>query len=199
MKPLLLIGCGGHARSLIDLIESTSKWSIVGLVGLPGEVGSRVLGHPVIGSDIDFPKLRVRCESVILAVGQLPSPTLRKNLVAKLEHYQFQFPVLISPHAVVSRHTRLGPGTTIGHGAIINAGAVVGRHCIVNSSSLVEHDVAIGDYCHISTGALVNGSVRIGSGSFVGSGAVLREGLEFPPLTVISAGKRVMSWPVRDQ
>ena len=35
MKPLLLIGCGGHARSVIDLIETEGQWHIQGLVGLP--------------------------------------------------------------------------------------------------------------------------------------------------------------------
>ena len=45
-------------------------------------------------------------------------------------------------------------------------------------------------------GALINGGVKIGNGSFVGSGAMLREGLVIPPNTVISAGKRVMGWPL---
>ena len=43
MKPLLLIGCGGHARSLIELIESCSDWHVYGLIGLPHQVGSLVL------------------------------------------------------------------------------------------------------------------------------------------------------------
>ena len=38
---------------------------------------------------------------------------------------------------------------------------------------------------------LINGGVN-GTSSFIGSGAVLREGLNLPPKTVISAGKRVM-------
>ena len=57
----------------------------------------------------------------------------------------------------------------------------------------------ISDYCHISTGALVNGGVKVGSASFVGSGAVLREGISLPSHTVISAGKRVMGWPLRQE
>jgi sugar O-acyltransferase (sialic acid O-acetyltransferase NeuD family) len=199
MKPLLLIGCGGHARSLIDLIETTHQWKIHGLVGLPEQVGERVLGYPVIGTDADLPLLREACLAALLAIGQLPDPTPRQRLAARLEKLSFQCPLLISPHAVVSRHSQLGPGTTVGHGVIVNAGAVVGDHCILNSRALIEHDVQIGDHCHISTGVLVNGGVRVGSGSFIGSGAMLREGLELPPLTVIGAGKRVMGWPLRDQ
>ena len=198
MNPLLLIGCGGHARSLIDLVESAADWQILGLIGLPEQVGSRVLGYPVIGCDGDLPALRKECPAAVLAIGQLPDSGPRARLAERLEQFGFQFPVLISPHAVVSRHAKLGPGTTLGHGVIVNAGAVVGDHCIINSCALVEHDVQMGHHCHISTGVLVNGGVTVGSGSFIGSGTMIREGLNLPPLTVIGAGKRVMEWPMRD-
>lgn len=199
MKPIILIGCGGHARSLIELIESTSEWNIQGMVGLPEQVGTHVLDYPVIGCDADLPELRERFSSAVLAIGQLQDPTPRQRLSTQLDKLDFKCPILISPHAVVSRHAELGPGSTVGHGVIVNAAVEVGGHCILNSNALIEHDVQIGSYCHISTGVIVNGGVRIGSGSFIGSGAILREGLDLPNLTVISAGKRVMGWPLQDQ
>lgn len=198
MKPLLIIGCGGHARSLIELIESTSEWSIVGLVGRAEEVGSLVLGYKVIGCDRDLAALRLETEAVVLAVGQVPESEQRERLVSELEYHHFNFPTVISPYSVVSRHADIAPGTTVGHGAIVNAGAVVGQHCILNSCSLIEHDAVISDYCHVSTGALVNGGARIGPGSFIGSGSVIREGIVLPPLTIVGAGKCVMGWPIRD-
>ncbi len=196
MKSLLLIGCGGHSRALIDLIERQGQWKIQGLVGLPEQIGTTVLGHQVIGSDSDLPALRQHCCSALLAMGQLPDPTLRQRLAALLQALRFEFPRLVSPYAVVSRHAQLGPGTTVAHGSIVNPGAHVGEHCIINSRALIEHDAVIEDYCHISTGALVNGGVHIGPGSFIGSGAMIREGLNLPASTVISAGKRVMGWPL---
>ena len=199
MKSLLLIGCGGHARSLIELIESAADWRIHGLVGLPGQVGSRVLGYPVIACDADLPALKEECQDAVLAIGHLGDPGPRQRLAAELEQLGFKFPVMTSPNAVVSRFAHLGPGTTVGHGVIVNAGAIVGSYCIINSRALIEHDVQIGDHSHISTGVLVNGGVHVGPGSFIGSGAMLREGLELPALTVISAGKRVMGWPLKNQ
>ena len=175
MKLLLLVGCGGHARSLIDLIETQGEWQIHGLVGLAEQVGSTVLGYPVLGTDEDLPTLRSICPAALLAVGQLPDP---------------------APRAVVSRHASLGEGSVIGHGAIVNAGATIGAHCIINTGALIEHDAQVGDHCHVSTGALVNGGVHLGNGCFIGSGAMLREGLQLPAGTVISAGKRVMGWPL---
>ena len=76
MKPLLLMGCGGHARSLIELIESTEEWQIHGLVGLPEQVGRRVLGYTVIGCDDDLSGLREECPAAVLAIGQLPDSSL---------------------------------------------------------------------------------------------------------------------------
>ena len=66
MTPLLLIGCGGHARSLIELIESTGDWHIYGVVGLPEQVGSYVLGYPVLFCDDDLPALREECPAAVL-------------------------------------------------------------------------------------------------------------------------------------
>ena len=196
MTNLLLIGCGGHARSLIELVESTGKWKLIGLIGHPEQVGSLILGCRVIGGDADLAKLRESFGHALLAVGQIGLASKRLVLAKSLEQYDFECPTIISPHAVVSSHAKVGSGTTLGHGVIVNAAAEVGVHCIINSAALIEHDVVIGDHCHISTGALVNGGVQIGNGSFVGSGAMLREGLDIPPNTVISAGKRVMGWPL---
>lgn len=196
MTNLLLIGCGGHARSVIDLVESTGKWKLIGLIGYPEQVGSLILGYRVIGSDADLVKLRDSCGHALLAVGQIGAASQRLVLAKSLEQFGFESPTIISPHAVVSNHAKVGFGTTIGHNVIVNSAAEVGIHCIINSAALIEHDVVIGDHCHISTGALINGGVNIGNGSFVGSGAMLREGLVIPPNTVISAGKRVMGWPL---
>ena len=197
--PLLLIGCGGHARSLIDVVESSGLWHVLGMVGLSEQVGEEVLGYPVLGCDQDLPSLRQQCSNALLAVGHIGLSTQRYRLAAQLGHLGFAMPLVISGKAYVSRHAQLGIGTSVGHGVIVNAGASVGDYCILNSNSLIEHDAVIGNFCHISTGALVNGGTKIGANSFIGSGAVLRESLKLPPRTVISAGKRVMGWPMHEE
>ena len=76
-EPLLLIGCGGHARALIDVVESSGNWHVLGLVGLPEQVGEKVLGYSVLGSDQDLPSLRYLCAHALLAVGQIGLITSR--------------------------------------------------------------------------------------------------------------------------
>ena len=198
VEPLLLIGSGGHARSVIDVVESTGIWRIVGLVGRDHQIGSKVLGYPVVGTDAELARLHDHASHAVVAIGHLGSPEQRIRLVSLMQRHDFDFPVIASAHAVISRHASIGAGSTIGHGAVVNASARIGAHCIINSQALIEHDATVGDHCHISTGVRVNGGVHIGSGSFIGSGAILREGLVIPQHTCISAGKRVMGWPLRE-
>ena len=37
-KYIIIVGCGGHARSVIEVIESTKIWNIIGLIGLENEL-----------------------------------------------------------------------------------------------------------------------------------------------------------------
>ena len=194
--PLVLVGCGGHALSLIDVIESIQDWNIIGLIVQRSEVGKSILGYPCIGTDHDLAELKLHCQHACIGVGQIGLSSRRQHLIQTLTELDFVFPSIISRLAYVSRHASLGVGVTVGHGAVINAGAKIGGHTIVNSHALVEHDSMIGERCHVSTGVLINGGVKIGDDSFLGSGVMIRENLELPSNTIISAGKRVMGWPL---
>ena len=175
--PVLLIGAGGHSRSCIDVIEKEGRWDIAGLVGQQAEVGTSVMGYPVIARDAELADLAKDYRYALITVGQLRTPGLRVQLFQEAQRHGFALPVVVSPHAYVSRHASIGDGTVVFHAAVVNAGARIGMNCIVNSRALVEHDVAVGDHCHISTGAILNGDVRVGTCSFVGSASVVKQGL----------------------
>ena len=51
MKKILLIGGGGHCKSVIDVIEQEERFEIAGIVDKPKLLGSKVLGYPIIGND----------------------------------------------------------------------------------------------------------------------------------------------------
>jgi sugar O-acyltransferase (sialic acid O-acetyltransferase NeuD family) len=175
--PILLIGAGGHARSCIDVIEREGRFSVAGLIGLPREVGSRVLGYPVLGTDEILPAVLDEYPVVFISIGQIETPEPRLRIFGLLQHGRCELPVIVSPLAYVSRHATLGAGTIVMHGAVVNAGASVGRNCIINSQALVEHDVVVADHCHIATAAVINGGVHIGEGTFVGSNSTVRQGV----------------------
>ncbi|BAO43677.1 acetyltransferase [Thiolapillus brandeum] len=188
---LILLGAGGHARACIDVIEQVPGFKLGGLVGEAGEVGRKVLDYPVLATDADLPVLRQQYECALVAVGQIHTAKLRRQLFSRAEAAGFHLPVIISPHAWVSRHASLAEGTIVMHGAIVNAGASIGRNCIINSHALVEHDAQVADHCHISTAAVLNGGVTVEQGCFVGSGSIVREGVRLGENSLVGMGAMI--------
>jgi sugar O-acyltransferase (sialic acid O-acetyltransferase NeuD family) len=193
-KPrLLIIGAGGHAESVIDVVESDNTFEIFGLIGKPDEVGATRFGYEIIGTDDALSELVKSCQFAVIGVGQIKSADQRIKLYQKIIRYGFQIPNIISPKAYVSKHAEIGPGTTVMHYAIINAGARVGANCIINTRALIEHGVEVADHCHISTGGILNGNVKIGSETFIGSGSVIRQGILIGRSCVVGMGLTVHS------
>ena len=193
MKPILLLGGGGHCRSCIDVIESTGDYRIVGIVQPQVEGQQPVLGYPIVGSDDDLPRLLADTPYALITVGQIKTPAIRIRLFERLIQHQAQLPRIVSAHAYCSRHAQIGAGTIVMHGALINANAVVGDNVIINSHALIEHDVQIGSHCHIATGARINGSTQIGTGCFIGSGAIVRQDVHIGAGSIIAAGQVVLN------
>lgn len=186
--PILLIGGGGHCRSVIDVIESGTQFEVAGIVQPASETPDPVLGYPVLGNDEALPYLLRYSPWALVTVGHLKEVSLRKRLFGMLIELEAEIPVVISPRAYVSQHAQLGIGTVVLHGAVVNAATLLGENCIINSMALVEHDVRIGAHCHISTGARLNGSVDVGAGCFIGSGAVIHQGVSIGDGSQIGAG-----------
>ena len=173
MKPLVLVGGGGHCKSVIDVAESAG-YNILGILDRPEEVGKKVLGYDVIGTDNDMAKYVDQAEFIV-TVGQIKLPDLRVKLHKMLEQVEVRLATIVAPTAHVSKYAQLGAGTVVMHQAVVNADAKIGKGCIINTFANIEHDVVIGDYCHISTGAMVNGGSTVADGTFVGSQSVINQ------------------------
>lgn len=174
-EKIILIGGGGHCKSVIDVIESGKRFSIIGIVDKKERVGKKVFNYDIIGSDEELEELFEQCRNAVVTVGQIHSNEARVQLYEKLCGIGYQLPVIVSPHAYVSKHAEIGQGTVIMHHALVNAGAAVGKNCIVNTKALIEHDAAVGDHCHVSTAAVVNGGVKVYDNTFIGSNATTKE------------------------
>ena len=173
MRDIILIGGGGHCKSVIDVIESEGKFNIAGIIDVRENIGQTVLGYSVVGCDEDLPDLKLKYSFAVVTVGQIKNADVRIKLYEKLTSLGYQLPVIIASDAYVSKHAKIGAGSVIMHGAMINADSSVGCNCIINNKALIEHDAKIGDHCHVSTAAVVNGGAEVGKGSFVGSNSTM--------------------------
>ncbi len=191
MREIILIGGGGHCKSVIDVIEQEGKFKIIGIVDRPEFLGKEVLGYQVIGNDSDLTDLARTCQNALITLGQIKSAKNRIKLFDLALDSGFTLPSVISPNAYVSKYSSIGDGAIIMHNAIINANTTIGDNCIINSKALIEHDCKILQHCHISTNATINGGVTIESESFIGSGATTKESIIIKKGSFIKAGSIV--------
>jgi sugar O-acyltransferase (sialic acid O-acetyltransferase NeuD family) len=191
MKEIILIGGGGHCKSVIDVIEQEGKFQIIGIVDKPELLGVKVLGYPVIGNDSDLVDLSKKYRYALVTVGQIKSSSLRVRLFKLAIKVGLTMPNIISPRSYVSKHAMIGQGTVIMHDALVNANAKIGENCIINSKALIEHDAIIEDFCHIATNTVINGAAIVRQGSFLGSGVITKQGVKVEKNSFIKAGSLV--------
>ena len=188
-KNLILVGGGGHCKSVIEVAESAG-YTILGIVDRPEELGKLVLDYKVIGVDDDIPQYVEKAEFVI-TVGFIKNPALRIKLYNKVKEAGGKLATIVASTAHVSKYATLGEGTVVMHQAFVNAGAQIGNNVILNTFTNIEHDAVVGDQCHISTGTMVNGDCKIGQIVFVGRQSVLANGIEVGDNIIIGAGSVV--------
>jgi len=191
MKSIILIGGGGHCKSVIDVIECEGRFKIAGIVDRPNLLGSSILGYSVIGSDTDLDNLARKYQYALITVGQIKSPLLRIKLFDLAVKAGFTLPSVISPNAYVSKHSSIGRGTVIMHNAVVNTNVSIGDNCIINSKSLIEHDCSISKHCHISTNVTINGGSKVAPRCFVGSGVTTKELTVLKENSFVKAGSLV--------
>jgi sugar O-acyltransferase (sialic acid O-acetyltransferase NeuD family) len=191
-EEIILVGGGGHCRSVIDVIEAEERFVIAGIVDVKEKVGQKILGYSVIASDEEIKQLSKQYNNFLVTVGQIKSSDLRTNIYQQLKSFFVNLPVIISPFSRVSKYSQIREGTIIMHHCLVNAGASIGANCIINSGSIVEHDVHISDNCHISTSATVNGGCNIGNNTFVGSNSTIAHGVKIGSFTLIGAGSVIL-------
>ena len=189
MKPLILIGGGGHCKSVLEAAESAGC-QILGVLDMPEEVGKEILSTKVIGIDDDIPAYVDKAEFVI-TVGFIKNPATRIKLYHKVKDAGGKLATIIASTAYVSKYATIGEGTVVMHQAFVNAGAKVGNNVILNTFTNIEHDAVIGNQCHISTGTMVNGDCKVGNNCFIGSQSVLANGITIGDDIIVGAGSLV--------
>jgi sugar O-acyltransferase (sialic acid O-acetyltransferase NeuD family) len=191
-EKIILIGGGGHCRSVIDAIESEGRYDIAGIVDVPGKLYEKILGYEIFATDADIPRLAGEYKNFFITIGLIRDYRPRLNMYESLKALNCEMPVIISPRAYVSPHTQIAAGTLVMPFAFINAGVSIGPNCIVNTSSIIEHDTIIGANNHISTACVVNGTCCIGDNNFLGTNATLLNNLVVGNNNLIGASSVVV-------
>lgn len=191
-KRILLVGGGGHCKSVLDTLLERNNFSDIGIIDKKENIGKEILGMPIIGCDNDLPKLfNTGYKYAFVTVGSVGDTKLRVKLFNKLLKVGFEIPNIIDPTAIVSSHIHMETGIYIGKKSIINAGSTIKRGAIINSGAIIEHDCTIGEFVHIAPGAVLCGEINVGARTHIGANSVIKQQLVIGSDSVIGVGSVV--------
>jgi len=191
--PLVVVGTGGHARSVLDVIRCAGCCDVLGLLDSFRPRGDAALGLKVLGSEKDLPEL---CRATgglrgLIAVGDNNG---RRSVAARIRALVpgFEFMACVHPGATVAEDVVIGAGSVVMPGAVLVSGCRLGEGCIVNTAAVLDHEGRMGDYASLAPGAVCGGNVTLGGGTAVGLGARIVHRVTVGSDTVVGAGALVL-------
>jgi sugar O-acyltransferase (sialic acid O-acetyltransferase NeuD family) len=189
VKNIVVFGCGGHAKVVIDILEKTKQYTIIGIIDSYVTSGTSVYGYEVLGNETMLGELKVNAG--IVAIGD---NFIRSKMVQKIKKFSkdFNFISAIHPSAIIARGVELGGGTVVMPGSIINSDSQVGDHCIINTKASIDHDCVIEDFVSLAPGVTLGGNVNIGKHSVISLGSSVIHSIKISEHTVIGAGSTVL-------
>ncbi len=164
-KKVIIIGAGGHAKVIADIIRSNND-DVVGFLDDSFTEEKEFYGSRIIGKSGDYVNYLDDC-SFIIAIG---NNGVRERISGL---FKCAWYTAIHPSAEVSSSAVIGEGTCVMANAVVNADAKIGAHVIVNTASVVEHDCVIGDYSHIAPKSVVCGATSVGKNVWIGTGSTV--------------------------
>ena len=170
---MYLYGASGHAKVIIDILRA-NQIEINGLVDDNPNV-QELLGISVLHQSNGL-------SPFIISIG---NNQIRKTIAEQLKT---SFGKAIHPSAIISPNSLIDEGTVVMQGAIVQSCATIGKHCIINTCSIVEHDNVIEDFVHISPHATLCGTVFIGEMSHIGANATIKNNIHIISNCRVGAG-----------
>jgi sugar O-acyltransferase (sialic acid O-acetyltransferase NeuD family) len=188
---VLLIGSGGHASVLLDMLIE-QKINVLGYVSPLPAVNQKLFSDlHWFKSDEDillFDKLTIK---LINGIGSLPGNTLRAHIYHKYKDLGYSFASLVSEDAGVSRYATLEEGVQVMRGAIIQTGTSVAYNSIVNTGSVIDHDCSIGRHNHIAPGVTISGQVTSKENVHFGTGSSVIQSININENVIVGAGSTI--------
>ncbi len=191
-RPAIVIGGGGHAKVLVDLLLALG-YDVLGFTDRDPRVDNFLLGVRCVGSD-DVIAQRWQPNEVHLVngVGSIGAPQARVAVFDEFVRQGFTFATLVHPAATVSPNAILDQGVQVMAGAVIQAGSRIGRNTIVNTRASIDHDCDIAAHVHVAPCAVLSGGVRVGTRAHIGCGATVLQGLALGMDSIVGGGAAVI-------
>ena len=179
MFDLIIIGGGGHAKSVADLAQKNG-YNVIGFLD-DNDAVTQMLSVKRLGNVADCEKFADKA-SFVIGIG---NNKIRQKIY---DSYKLNYVTLVHPSSVIACEVVLEEGVVVLAGAIINADTKIGKQSIINTGAVVEHDCVIGDFAMIAPHATVCGFSKIGNNCWLGAGSVVNNVINICDNTTVGSG-----------
>lgn len=192
MKPVIIIGAGGHTKVLIDVLRLKSI-NIVGILEADKhKVGAFFCKVPILGFDDEIKCYDPNDILLVNGLGSVGLPIKRQIIFDTFKNKKFNFATVIHPSAIIAQDVVVEEGCQIMAGVIVQAGSRIGYNSILNTGVIVEHDCVIGNHVHLAPGAVLSGGILIDDTTHIGIGAKIIQNIKIGNHVVIGAGSVII-------
>lgn len=193
MKDIVIIGAGGHAKVILDILLKrkellNEKINILGFLddNFKNLDKKEIFGFPILGNISLIEKLKEESYFVI-AIGD--------NLTRKKISQKYQTIKLLNiihPSSIIGINVQIGKGTVVMANTTINSFTIIKENVIINTGAIIEHDNVIESYVHISPGVILCGGVKVEENSWIGAGSIIKPNIKIGKNVIIGAGTVVI-------
>lgn len=187
-KKVVIIGAGGHAKVIADIIKKSGD-EIIGFLDDNKKKGTNIIKEYKVLGDFNnrFPLAIANSDyEFIIAIGD----NKKREEISHSPNLKFY--TAIHPSAQIGLDVEIKEGTVVMANVCINSSAKIGKHCIINTGAIIEHDNIIEDFVHISPNVALGGTVKIGKNTHVGIGSTIKNNITICENCKIGAGAVVV-------
>ena len=181
MKRIAIVGAGGNARELADMLRDLPEFQVLGyLTNMHGRYDSPVLG------DFTWPAANA-VDGLAMAIGDPVSKfRVARELCERYPH--IDWPIIVHPTAHVGSSVKLERGVIVCIGAVATVDITIGEFSQLNYGCTVGHEAQVGPACLINPGANISGGVELGRSVLVGTGSQVLQYVKVGDEARIGAG-----------
>lgn len=188
---VILIGSGGHAGVLRELLKAKNVEPIAILDNAPIKFGEKFFGIKIF-NEADYSLFEPSEFILVNGIGSIDVNKDRKHLYTQFKNVGYQFMTLVHHMSFVGNRVELMEGVQILAGTIIQNDVVIGENSLVNTGAIIDHNVKIGSHVHVAPGVTLSGNVTVGDGSHIGVGAIVIQGVKIGSNVLVAAGSVVI-------
>jgi sugar O-acyltransferase (sialic acid O-acetyltransferase NeuD family) len=184
-RSLLVVGAGGHGRSVAEAAEQSGYFVVVGFLDDSLPAGESLLNLPLLGPVASMAQHLASADQAIVAIG---NNAVREKLISQLVALKFNLATVLHPKSIVSPSAMLGVGSVVMAGAIVGTEARLGVGSIVNCGAVVDHHATVEDFGHLGVSACMAGGTVMGRGAWMQAGSSLGYGVKLAAGEVLLPG-----------